>query len=125
VILWNEYQSLLASLQEVVHGYPGSDIASVALRWLLQQDPEDEPSRAATMKTGGSSLPAVAGVVVTSQLHHHREKDDYTASRSTLSRRAQALRKVFTFSLSQAEMELINDLSGWWGFDADAGGELA
>jgi diketogulonate reductase-like aldo/keto reductase len=113
---------LLQSLQEVAHGYPGSDIASVALRWLLQRDPEEEHSQAATAHADGLLLPPVAGVVVSSQLR--RREEDCFASRAKPSSRAQALRKVFTFSLSDAEMELINSLSGW-ADDAGADGEMA
>jgi Aldo/keto reductase family len=108
---WREYQTALDAIHQISRGYVGSDVASVSLRWLLQQQQLRAPTSGD--QHGADSLrniPIVGGVVVATSFYDPNKQDD---AQKQIARRIKSLRSVFTFQVSNDEMKQLNDLSGW------------
>jgi Aldo/keto reductase family len=114
---WREYQTALDSIHQISRGYVGSDAAAVSLRWLLQQKRIGAQTSGSGQLAGHASvpplhsIPSIGGVVVATQFYDPDREDD---AQKQIARRIKALRSVFTFHLSNEEMEQNNELSGWW-----------
>jgi Aldo/keto reductase family len=111
VSAWREYQTALDAIHQTSRGYVGSDVASVSLRWLLQQQHLRAPTSGGQHETDPlRNIPRIGGVVVATNFYDPNQHDD---AEKQIARRIKSLRSVFTFQLSNDEMEQLNDLSGW------------
>lgn len=86
--IWGQYQKKLLPKLENIARYHGVSMASVALRWALQLD-------------------HVGGTVV--RCNMMKSEDDKPRS---LSKRLKQLRSVFTFELSEDDMDRLWEISG-------------
>lgn len=100
--LWNEYQETLTSLNEIARHYYGVDIATIALRWLLQHGLSHHPSISVLSAVVSTNLPPSTGFL-----------NRYDARPDDIESRIRSLRRVFSFELSEEDMYQIFDLSLW------------